>query len=142
MADSTDTAPLRAVRITPDLECEQVRVRPAVLHDPALTRVPVQFVEGGEVLVALVDADSAHPNAAASLGRAAAATGNSAFFADPSRALCGTVLIVGPQDSSLSDAALTEIHDGVRAAQDYREDLPVEFRLWKNAARNLGAEQG
>ena len=38
----------------------------------------------------------------------------------------------------LTDEEVEEVKDGVRAAENYCQDYPDEYVLWRNAVRNLG----
>ena len=74
-------------------------------------RVAVAFQEDGTDYAALFNpeakANGAEPNPVASLGRNAAATGDAAFFSDPTAAICGTVIFVGAEVSMTSVASRT-----------------------------------
>lgn len=107
-------------------------------------RVAVAFQEDGSTYAALFNAhsreDGAEPNPVASLGRNAAATGNSAFFSDPASAVCGSVIFVGAEGEDVGAQEIERVRDGIRAARNYREDNPEEFGLWRAAVINLAKE--
>lgn len=104
-------------------------------------RVAVAFQEDGSTYAALYNseakAEGAHANPVASLGRNAAATGNSAFFTDPTTAVCGPVVFIGAEGEDVEEPEILRIKDGIRAARNYRSDYPQEFQLWRNAVYNL-----
>lgn len=104
-------------------------------------RVAVAFQEDGSTYAALYNAsakdEGAHANPVASLGRNAAATGNSSFFTDPSAAVCGPVIFIGAEGEDVGEAEIERIKDGIRAARHYRDDYPEEYALWRNAVYNL-----
>lgn len=100
---------------------------------------PGVFDDTGLVLPVLhnpnAHAEQAQPNPLASLARRAAATGDSAFFADPIRAVSGPIIVLaGPvADIERVEAA---VEDGVRAVEAALADHPEEFQLWQAAALN------
>lgn len=104
-------------------------------------RVAVAFQEDGSTYAALYSsrakAEGAHANPVASLGRKEAATGDSAFFTDPTAAVCGPVIFIGAEGQHVGEMEIDRIKDGIRAAKFYREDYPQEFLLWRNAVYNL-----
>lgn len=104
-------------------------------------RVSVAFQEDGSTYAALYNSEAralgAHANPVASLGRMEAATGDSAFFSDPTTAICGSVIFIGAEGDDVGDAEIERIMDGIRAARHYREDYPEEFQLWRNAVYNM-----
>ncbi|ALC05070.1 hypothetical protein CDES_03085 [Corynebacterium deserti GIMN1.010] len=104
-------------------------------------RVAVAFQEEGDLYAALYSAEAKEEGAAAnpvaSLGRNSAATGNAAFFSDPSTAVCGPVVFVGAEGDDITQEEIDRIQDGIRAARNYRDDYPEEFQLWQNAVYNL-----
>ncbi|AGG66023.1 hypothetical protein [Corynebacterium callunae] len=106
--------------------------------------VAVAFQEDGSQYAALFNSkakdEGAAANPVASLGRSAAATGNSAFFSDPATAVCGPVIFVGAKGEDVEDAEIERISDGIRAAKNYRDDFPQEFLLWRRAVYNLRKE--
>lgn len=105
-------------------------------------RVSVAFQEDGADYAALYNptakAEGAEPNPVASLGRNEAATGNSAFFTDPTTAICGTVVFVDAEGKDIGDEEIERIKHGMRAVRHYRDDYPEEYALWRAAVRNLG----
>lgn len=104
-------------------------------------RVSVAFQEDGNTYAALYNSEAralgAHANPVASLGRREAATGDSAFFSDPTTAICGPVIFIGSEGEDVGDAEIERIRNGIRAAKHYRDDYPQEFLLWRNAVYNL-----
>ncbi len=105
-------------------------------------RVSVAFQEDGSTYAALYNAEAhaegAEPNPVASLARNAASTGNSAFLQDPMRAICGPVIFVdaeGEDDADI-EAIIAAVDNGVRAVENYREDQPEEYQLWRAAVLN------
>lgn len=114
----------------------------AFLGGAATDRVSVAFQEDGTDYAALYNphakAEGAEPNPVASLGRNEAATGNSAFFTDPTTAICGTVIFVDAEGNDIGDEEVARIKNGMRAVRHYRDDFPEEFGLWRAAVRNLG----
>lgn len=104
-------------------------------------RVSVAFQEDGSTYAALYSsgakAEGAAANPVASLGRKAAATGDSAFFTDPTTAVCGPVIFIGAEGEDVGAAEIERIRDGIRAARNYRDDFPEEYVLWRNAVYNL-----
>lgn len=108
-------------------------------------RIAVSFTEDGRTLVAVVNAAPnaglEDPNPFASLGKNHANTANAAFFADPTAAVMGPVIVAGGDVDAvadLDDEGREQVEEGIRAAENYREDYPEEFDLWRNAAMNLG----
>lgn len=114
----------------------------AFLGGVSADRVSVAFQEDGSQYAALFNANAkaegAEPNPVASLGRNEAATGNSAFFSDPTTAICGPVLFVDAQGEDITDAEIDKVKHGMRAVRHYRDDYPEEFALWRGAVMNLG----
>lgn len=112
------------------------------LHGTSPESVEVLFTEGGTRLSALFSPEArAHemdPNPVVSLGVNRARTGNSAFFTDPTTGVCGPAVIVASDGGDLTDDEVEEVKDGVRAAENYCQDYPDEYLLWRNAVRNLG----
>lgn len=104
-------------------------------------RVSVAFQEDGSTYVALYSAEArmegAEPNPVASLGRAEAETGDSAFFTDPIKAVCGSVIFVGAEGGDIGPSEIQRIKKGIEAVQNYITDAPEEFALWRAAARQL-----
>lgn len=104
-------------------------------------RVSVAFQEDGTTLAALFSPDAreagAEPNPVASMAKNEAATGNSAFYTDPTSAICGPVIFVGADGADVTDADIERVEDGIRAARNYREDEPEDFQLWRGAVINL-----
>ncbi|MEJ5997537.1 hypothetical protein [Corynebacterium sp. H130] len=104
-------------------------------------RVSVAFQEDGTTLAALYSQDAraegAEPNPVASMAKNEAATGNSAFYTDPTSAICGPVIFVGADGTDVTDADIERVEDGIRAARNYREDGPEDFKLWRDAVINL-----
>ncbi|MDO5031253.1 hypothetical protein [Corynebacterium sp.] len=104
-------------------------------------RVSVAFQEDGSTYAALFNpnakAEGAEPNPVASLARNAADTGNSAFLQDPIRAICGPVIFVAAdgEDHNI-DEVIAAVEHGIRAVKNYREDMPEEYNLWRNAVIN------
>ncbi|MDK8511259.1 hypothetical protein QP948_07590 [Corynebacterium bovis] len=80
---------------------------------------------------------ASEPNPLASMGRNEQDTGNSAFLSDPTRAICGTVLFTGADGGDLTDEDVETVRRGIRAVENYREDQPEEYRLWRDAVLNL-----
>lgn len=105
-------------------------------------RVSVAFQEDGTDYAALYNPkakdEGAEPNPVASLGRNEAATGNSAFFSDPTTAICGSVIFVDAEGNDIGDEEIDRIKDGMRAVRHYHDDYPEEFQLWRAAVKNLG----
>lgn len=105
-------------------------------------RVSVAFQEDGTDYAALFNPkakeEGAEPNPVASLGRNEAATGNSAFFSDPTTAICGSVIFVDAEGNDIRDDEIERVKHGMRAVRHYRDDYPQEFELWRSAVRNLG----
>lgn len=81
--------------------------------------------------------DGVEPNAVASMAKSEAATGNSAFFTDPTTAVIGPVIFVGPEGEDISFAQIALVDDGIRAVKNYMEDEPEDYALWRAAALNL-----
>ncbi|MEJ5927929.1 hypothetical protein WG915_04760 [Corynebacterium sp. H128] len=104
-------------------------------------RVSVAFQEDGTALAALYSPDAredgSEPNPVASMARNEAATGNSAFYTDPTTAICGPVIFVGVAGEDISDADIERVEHGIRAARNYRADEPEDFQLWRDAVINL-----
>ncbi|AKK02364.1 hypothetical protein [Corynebacterium epidermidicanis] len=104
-------------------------------------RVSVAFQEDGKTLAALYSSDAksegAEPNPVASMAKNEAATGNSAFFTDPTSAICGPVIFVGAEGADITDADIERVEDGIRAARNYKEDEPEDYSLWRGAVLNL-----
>ncbi|MEJ5919125.1 MULTISPECIES: hypothetical protein [unclassified Corynebacterium] len=105
-------------------------------------RVSVAFQEDGSTYAALYNSaakdNGAEPNPVASLGRNEAATGNSAFFQDPTTAICGPVIFVDAEGEDISDEEIERVKNGMRAVRHYQDDYPEEFALWRGAVKNLG----
>ncbi len=105
-------------------------------------RVAVAFQEDGTDYAALFNpearANGAEPNPVASLGRNAAATGNAAFFSDPTAAICGTVIFVGAEGEDIGLDDIRRVKDGIRAVRNYQEDQPEDYHLWRAAVLNMG----
>ncbi len=122
-----------------EFEIEQAA---AFLGGMASDRVSVAFQEDGSHYAALYNpqakAEGAEPNPVASLGRNEFATGNSAFFTDPTAAICGPVIFVDAEGNDIGDEEIERVKNGMRAVNNYREDLPQEFALWRGAVKNLG----
>lgn len=136
----------RSVLVTPELDTREVDVQlsdaPELLGGSAGGRLHVAFMEGGHTIAAVYSADvseaaDAEPNPLASMGRNESETQNPRFLSDPTRAICGPVLFVGQEGADLSDEEIDSIHKGIRAVENYREDNPEEFRLWRDAVVNL-----
>ncbi|WP_448853849.1 hypothetical protein [Corynebacterium frankenforstense] len=112
-----------------------------LLGGPVDGRVSVVFQEEGDVYAALYSAGAAaagaEPNPVASLARNEAATGNSAFLPDPTRAISGPVLFVGADGEDIDEETVARVDDAVRAVEAYREDEPEDFALWRAAVLNL-----
>ncbi len=108
-------------------------------------RVSVSFQEDGTKFAALYNPDAksrrAEPNPVASLGRNEAATGNSAFLADPVNAISGPVVFIGAEGQDIALDEIERIKNGIRAVRTYREDNGQEYRLWRAAVLNLGTFQ-
>lgn len=85
--------------------------------------------------------DGVEPNAVASMAKSEAATGNSAFFTDPTTAVIGPVIFVGPEGEDISFAQIALVDDGIRAVKNYMEDEPEDYALWRAAALNLPETQ-
>lgn len=104
-------------------------------------RVSVAFQEDGNTLAALFSPDAraegAEPNPVASMARNEAAIGNSAFYTDPTTAICGPVIFVGAEGTDVSQDDIQRVEDGIRAARNYRDDEPKDFKLWRDAVINL-----
>ncbi|MBV7282003.1 MULTISPECIES: hypothetical protein [unclassified Corynebacterium] len=105
-------------------------------------RVSVTFRDDGTTVAALYAAaaasEGAEPNPVASMGRQEATTGNSAFLTDPTNAVCGPVLFVGADGSDISDDDIEQVRSGIRAVDNYRQDEPEDYALWRAAVLNLG----
>lgn len=78
--------------------------------------------------------EDATPNPAASLARNQKATGNPAFFTDPTSALRGEVVCVRADGTDSVEADRDAAEETVRAARVYCEDYPEEYALWCSAA--------
>lgn len=107
-------------------------------------RIRVSFTEEGPTLLAIVNqaakGNGGQPNPIASLGKNQEATGNSAFFTDPTAAIYGPVIVVGAgseEGTDITEEEIESVKDGIRAAENYREDQSEEYTLWYNAASNL-----
>lgn len=104
-------------------------------------RVSVAFQEDGTTLAALYSPDAraegAEPNPVASMAKNEAATGNSAFYTDPTSAICGPVIFVGADGTDITKADIEKVEDGIRAARNYRDDEPEDFQLWRGVVINL-----
>lgn len=81
------------------------------------------------------EGESAEPNPIASLARMEAATGNSRFFVDPTRAVTGVAVFYFAAEKEI----LEGIEQAARAVENYKADYPEEYRLWHNAVMNLEA---
>lgn len=105
-------------------------------------RVSVSFEEDGTTFAALYNPEAklrrAEPNPVASLGRSGAETGDSAFLADPARAISGPVIFIGAEGQDIALDEIERIKNGIRAVRTYREDNEEEYRLWRAAVLNLG----
>lgn len=105
-------------------------------------RVSVAFQEDGTTFAALHSPEAkvrgVEPNPVASLGRNEAATGNSAFLADPTTAISGPVVFIGTEGRDIGLDDIERIRDGIRAVGTYREDNGDEYRYWWAAVLNLG----
>lgn len=106
------------------------------------TRVSVAFWPGRANFTALYNAEAkargAEPNPAASLAYCTLATGDGRFLQAPTSAIAGPVVFTGLEGGDIDAADAFQILDGIRAVIIYRQDNPQEFRLWRNAAINLG----
>lgn len=106
-------------------------------------RVSVAFQEDGTTYAGLysarAQAEGAEPNPVASLGRNTAATGDPAFFTDPTTAISGPVIFVGAAGQDITEEEIERIEDGIRAVRAYREDQPREYGYWRAAVLNLAA---
>lgn len=104
-------------------------------------RVSVAFQEDGTTYAALYSSEArvegADPNPVASLGRAEAETGDSAFFTDPIKAICGPVVFVGAEGEDIGPGEIQRIKKGIEAVQNYITDAPEEYALWRAAARKV-----
>lgn len=137
------------ILVNPDLSSRPVSFDDTQLSEllgaSTTEQVTVSFSEDSDGLVAIVNAAPnaglEEPNAFASLGKNHANTGNSAFFADPTAAVTGPVIVVSGSSDAVSDiteAGREQVEEGLRATANYRQDYPEEFQLWHNAAKNLG----
>lgn len=117
-----------------------------LLGSSAIEKIKVAFNDEGPALLALVDPearrDGAEPNPTASLGKNQEATGNPAFYTDPTAAIYGSVIFVGIEGEGegvvdISESSIELVKDGMRAAASYREDQSEEYMLWRNAAINM-----
>lgn len=108
-------------------------------------RVSVAFHDDGTTYAALFSAgaraEGAEPNPVASLGRSEAETGDSAFFSDPVRAICGPVIFVGATGEDIEDEEVERVLDGIRAVRNYMSDFPEEYGLWRGAVKNMTASE-
>ncbi|MBV7295483.1 hypothetical protein KRX51_06060 [Corynebacterium sp. TAE3-ERU12] len=108
-------------------------------------RVSVAFQEDGSTYAALYSSsakdEGAEPNPVASLGRNTAATGNPAFFTDPTTAVSGAVIFVGAEGEDITDEEIERVNQGIRAVKRYREDHPEEFNYWRSAVLNLAEHE-
>lgn len=106
------------------------------------TRISVAFWPGRANFSALYNAESKvrgmEPNPAASLAYKTMSTGDGSFLQAPTDAISGPVLFTGVEGGDIDAADAFQILDGIRAVVIYRQDNPEEFRLWRNAAINLG----
>nr|WP_306428871.1 hypothetical protein [Corynebacterium sp. 76QC2CO] len=103
-------------------------------------RVAVAFQEDGSTYAALFNpgakAEGAAPNPVASLARNTAATQNPAFLQDPMNAICGSVIFVESEGNEVSEGIVQAVKDSIRAVENYLEDFPEEYALWRAAVRN------
>ena len=72
----------------------------------------------------------------ASLARNTADTNNPAFLTDPTRAICGPVIFTNREGKSVEERTIAAVDQAIRAVENYREDNPEEYELWRNAVRN------
>lgn len=104
-------------------------------------RVSVAFQEDGRTLAALYSSDAkakgAEPNPVASMAKNEAATGNAAFFTDPTSAICGPVIFVGADGTDITADEMSHVDDGIRAVRNYKEDEAEDYALWRGAVLNL-----
>ncbi|SDS47308.1 hypothetical protein [Corynebacterium timonense] len=84
----------------------------------------------------LADTQGGEPNPVASLARNTADTANPEFLADPTRAICGSVLFAAQEGGNLGEATVEAIAQAVRAVSNYRADNEDEYELWRNAVVN------
>ena len=77
----------------------------------------------------------------ASLARNTAATNNPAFLTDPTRAICGPVIFTNREGKSVEERTIESVDQAIRAVQNYREDNPEEYELWRNAVLNADHAQ-
>ena len=102
--------------------------------------VDVAFEQEGNRFHALFNpearAQGAEPNPVASLARNTAATNNPAFLTDPTRAICGPVIFTNREGKSVEERTIESVDQAIRAVENYREDNPEEYELWRNAVRN------
>ena len=134
MRCGTSVSMIKGFLVNPDLTHRivefELEAAATFLGGVSSDRVSVAFQEDGVDYAALYNptakTEGAEPNPVASLGRNEAATGNSAFFTDPTTAICGTVVFVDAEGEDM------------RAVRHYRDDYPEEYALWRAAVRNLG----
>ncbi|MBN9644052.1 hypothetical protein ACFSSC_01985 [Corynebacterium mendelii] len=136
----------KALLVEPDLSARDIDVDPtnmAPLFGDANARVSVAFDGDGTGIAAVYGTDArqqgGQPNPVASMAKNRAATGNAAFFTDPTNAICGPVVFIGADGHDLSDSEAGEVADGIRAVANYIDDQPEEYRLWHEAVMNLDA---
>ena len=102
--------------------------------------VDVAFDQDGNRFHAIFHPDAvqhgAEPNPVASLARNTAATNNPAFLTDPTRAICGPVIFTNREGKSVEERTIASVDQAIRAVENYREDNPEEYELWRNAVRN------
>lgn len=131
--------------VNPDLTCRKIEFEldhaAQFLGRIDSDRVSVAFQEDGTTLAALYSPDAraegAEPNPVASMAKNEAATGNSAFYTDPTSAICGPVIFVGADGTDVTEKEIEHVENGIRAARHYRDDEPEDFQLWRGAVKNL-----
>ncbi|WPF66543.1 MULTISPECIES: hypothetical protein [unclassified Corynebacterium] len=121
----------QGILITPHFTLRDVTVDTHQLRPSEA--IPVAFGDSLDYLGYPVE-DDGTPNPAASLARNQKATGNPAFFADPTSAVRGDVVCVRADGADLTGEDRAAAEETVRAAKVYCEDYPEEYALWHSAA--------
>ena len=140
----------RGYLVQPDLTAKAIEFEiddaAQYIGGTAEDRVAVAFQQRENATLAALhmtheQGDGVEPNAVASMAKNEAATGNSAFFTDPTAAVIGPVIFVGPEGEDISFEQIALVDDGIRAVKNYMEDEPEDFALWRAAALNLPEPQ-
>ncbi|OFL14433.1 hypothetical protein HMPREF3171_01940 [Corynebacterium sp. HMSC08F01] len=102
--------------------------------------VEVAFDRDGNRFHAIYRVDAgivgAEPNPVASLARNTAETDTPEFLTDPTRSICGPVIFAARGGGSISEGTVEEVVNAIRAVENFRNDNPEEFELWRNAVKN------